>query len=125
MIVADNAPGEATGMSGDDPSITIPSVRVTQEAGNTLRAALQSRSRTRSGVTASLGIDPNRLAGTDAQRRILMYTPTTNAPGSSTSHYTTDAKPNQLMEPSINSDLSHTVTPPRDLTYPLLQDIGW
>lgn len=125
MVVADNAPGEATGMSGDDPNITIPSVRITQEAGNTLRAALASRSRTRSGVTASLGIDPTRLAGTDAQRRILMYTPTTNAPGSSVSHYTTDAKPNQLMEPSINSDLSHTVTPPRDLTYPLLQDIGW
>ena len=125
MVVVDNAPGPAVGMSGDDPSITIPAVRVTQDAGNTLRAALQSRSRTRSGVTASLGIDPNRLAGTDAQRRILMYTPTTNAPGSSTSHYTTHAKPNQLMEPSINSDLSHTVTPPRDLTYPLLQDIGW
>lgn len=125
MVVADNAPGEPAGMSGDDPSITIPSVRVTQEAGATLRAALQSRSRTRSGVVASLGIDPTRLAGTDAQRRILMYTPTTNAPGSSVSHYTTEAKPNQLMEPSINSDLTHTVTPPRDLTYPLLQDIGW
>ena len=125
MVVADNAPGEPAGMSGDDPSITIPSVRITQEAGATLRAALQSRSRTRSGVVASLGIDPTRLAGTDAQRRILMYTPTTNAPGSSVSHYTTEAKPNQLMEPSINSDLTHTVTPPRDLTYPLLQDIGW
>lgn len=125
MVVADNAPGEPTGMSGADPSITIPSVRVTQEAGVTLRAALQARSRTRSGVVASLGIDPARLAGTDARRRILMYTPTTNVPGSSVSHYTTESKPNQLMEPSINSDLSHTVTPPRDLTYPLLQDIGW
>ena len=125
MIVADNAPGEPTGMSGDAPDVTIPSVRVTQEAGAALLAALQARSRTRSGVVASLGIDPNRLAGTDPQRRILMYTPTTNAPGSSVSHYTTDAKPNQLMEPSINADLTHTVTPPRDLTYPLLQDIGW
>jgi hypothetical protein len=125
MVVSDNAPGEPTGLPGDDPGITIPSVRVTQEAGVTLRAALQARSRTRSGVVASLGIDPARLAGTDERRRILMYTPTTNAPGSSVSHYTTDAKPNQLMEPSINSDLTHTVTPPRDLTYPLLQDIGW
>ncbi|MFC5459113.1 PA domain-containing protein [Massilia niabensis] len=125
MVVADNAPGEPTGLSGSDPSITIPSVRVTQAAGVTLRAALQARSRNRSGVIASLGIDPARLAGTDARRRVLMYTPTTNAPGSSVSHYTTEVKPNQLMEPSINSDLSHTVTPPRDLTYPLLQDIGW
>jgi hypothetical protein len=29
------------------------------------------------------------------------------------------------MEPSINSDLTHAVRPPRDLTLPLLQDIGW
>jgi hypothetical protein len=70
-------------------------------------------------------VDASRLAGTDAQRRILMYTPTTNEPGSSVSHYTTLATPNQLMEPAINSDLSHVVTPPRDLTFPLLQDIGW
>lgn len=125
MIVADNAPGEPTGLGGSDPAITIPSVRVTQEAGVTLLAALQTRSRTRSGVIASLGIDPTRLAGTDSRRRIRMYTPTTVEPGSSVSHYTTDGKPNQLMEPSINADLSHTVTPPRDLTYPLLQDIGW
>jgi hypothetical protein len=125
MIVADNAPGAPTGMSGSDPSIRIPSVRVTQEAGIALRGALQARSRTRSGVMASLGIDRKRLAGTDERRRILMYTPDPNQPGSSVSHYTTEARPNQLMEPAINSDLSHTVTPPRDLTYPLLRDIGW
>ena len=125
MVVADNAPGEPAGMSGSDPTIKIPSVRVTQEAGVKLRAALQARSRSRSGVLASLGVYRHRLAGADDHRRILMYTPTTNAPGSSVSHYTTDAKPNQLMEPAINSDLTHTVTPPRDLTYPLLQDIGW
>jgi hypothetical protein len=29
------------------------------------------------------------------------------------------------MEPSINGDLTHEVTPPNDLTFPLLQDIGW
>ena len=106
-------------------SIRIPSVRITQEAGIALRGALQARSRTRSGVIASLGVDKHQLAGTDERRRILMCTPNPNQPGSSVSHYTTDAKPNQLMEPSINSDLTHTVTPPRDLTYPLLQDIGW
>jgi hypothetical protein len=76
-------------------------------------------------VVASLGVDPDQLAGADAQHRILMYTPTTIEPGSSVSHYSTDAKPNQLMEPAINSDLSHEVTPPRDLTYLLLRDLGW
>ncbi|MFC5480919.1 PA domain-containing protein [Massilia suwonensis] len=125
MIVADNATGAPTGMSGSDPSIRIPSVRISQADGVRLRAALQSRSRHRSNVLASLGVYKHRLAGADDQRRILMYTPNPNQPGSSTSHYTTEAKPNQLMEPSINADLSHTVTPPRDLTYPLLRDIGW
>jgi PA domain len=125
MIVADNAPGDPAGMSGDDPSITIPSVRITQAAGQALKAALTSRSRTASGVIAKLGSDPSQLAGTDRQKRILMFTPTTFQPGSSVSHYTTAASPNQLMEPSINGDLTHELEPPKDLTLPLLKDIGW
>jgi hypothetical protein len=125
MIVADNAPGSLTGLSGSDPSIRIPSVRVTQADGMKLRSAIQNRWRNHSGVIASLGINRHRLAGADERHRILMYTPNPNQPGSSVSHYTTDAKPNQLMEPAINADLTHTVTPPRDLTFPLLQDIGW
>jgi hypothetical protein len=125
MVVADNQPGDVSGMSGNDPAIAIPSVRVTQAAGVTIKASLQRRSRTQSGVTASLGVDPTRLAGADAQGRMLMYTPTIYSPGSTVSHYTTEAKPNQLMEPAINDDLTHEVTPPRDLTFPLLQDIGW
>jgi hypothetical protein len=125
MVVADNQPGDVAGMSGADPTVVIPSVRITQADGVRLKTALLHRSRTKSGVVASLGVDPDRLAGTDNARRILMYTPTTNQPGSSVSHYTTDAKPNQLMEPAINSDLSHAVAPPQDLTFPLLKDIGW
>ncbi|MFC0252585.1 PA domain-containing protein [Massilia consociata] len=125
MVVVDNVPGDVIGLSGSDPSIRIPAVRITLSDGVAIKAALQQRSRTRSGVVATLGLDPTRLAGTDRYRRILMYTPSINAPGSSVSHYTTEAKPNQLMEPSINADLDHVVKPPRDLTYPLLKDIGW
>ncbi|WP_332877534.1 PA domain-containing protein [Massilia sp. S19_KUP03_FR1] len=125
MIVADNFEGELTGMSGTDPLVTIPSVRITLADGIALRAALQGRSRTRSGVIASLGVDSTRLAGADASRRVLLYTPSFYAPGSTVSHYTTAAKPNQLMEPAINTDLTQAVQPPGDLTLPLLQDIGW
>lgn len=125
MVVADNTDGDLTGMSGADPLITIPSVRITQADGAALRAVLQSRSRTRSGVLASLGIDPTRLAGADTRQRALLYTPSFYAPGSTVSHYTTTAKPNQLMEPAINTDLTHALRPPLDLTLPLLQDIGW
>jgi len=125
MILADSVAGEVAGMPGEAPDIAIPSVRITRADGLRLKTALQTRSRTMSGVMARMSIDPERLAGADDQRRMLMYSPTVNAPGSSVSHYTTEASPNQLMEPSINADLSHEIAPPRDLTLPLLQDIGW
>jgi hypothetical protein len=125
MVVVNNTPGDPAGMTGSDPAIRIPSVMVSQEDGATLQSVLRARPRHHSAVGAALGLDPRRLAGTDPQGRILMYTPIELSPGSSVSHYTTDARPNQLMEPAINPDLTHAVTPPRDLTYPLLQDIGW
>ncbi len=125
MLVMDNVAGDVAGLSGTDPSIRIPSLRITLSDGVAIKAALQGRSRTVSGVIATFGLDRTRLAGTDRQRRILMYTPSIFSPGSTVSHYTTEAKPNQLMEPSINADLLHVVKPPRDLTFPLLRDIGW
>ena len=125
MIVADNVAGEVADLPGNAPDVTIPAVRITRADGLRLKTALQTRSRTTSGVIAQLSVNPERLAGADDQHRILMYSPTVLAPGSSVSHYTTEARPNQLMEPAINSDLSHEVAPPRDLTLPLLQDIGW
>ena len=45
--------------------------------------------------------------------------------GSSVSHWDTTAYPNQLMEPSSNGDLTHSVVPVWDLTWSLFQDIGW
>lgn len=125
MAVADNAPGALTGLGGADDTIVIPAVRITQQAGVNLKAALMRRSRTKSGVVASLTVNPERLAGTGAARRIRMHTPTEFAPGSSVSHYTSDAKPDQLMEPAISADLTHQVTLPSELTCPLLRDLGW
>jgi hypothetical protein len=40
-------------------------------------------------------------------------------------HWDTNAFRDLLMEPSINADLTHSIVPPFDLTFPLLQDIGW
>lgn len=125
MVVADNAPGAVTGLGGSDGTIVIPAVRITQQAGVLLKARLASRSPTASGVVASLGINPDRLAGADQANRILLYTPTEFSRGSSVSHYSTDAKANQLMEPAINGDLTRELKPPRDLSYPLFIDIGW
>lgn len=125
MVVADNAPGEAEPLGGTDPSITIPAVRISQADGVKLKTQLARRSRTRSGVIAAVGIDPNRLAGADTAGRMLMYAPSTFQGGSSVSHYTTEARPNVLMEPAVNPGLSHTVSSPLDLTLELLKDIGW
>ncbi|MES2898728.1 MAG: PA domain-containing protein [Pseudomonadota bacterium] len=125
MVVAENVAGPVTPLGGTDEAVTIPAVRISLEAGQGLKRVLQRRSRTASGVIAELGVDPNRRQGADRQLRIRMHAPPEYEPGSSVSHYTVDARPNQLMEPSINPDLPHEVRPPRDLTYPLLQDIGW
>jgi len=126
VIIADNAPGTPpAGMSGTDPTITIPAVRITQADGVKLKTALATRSRTHSGMFANLGLNMAVRAGADAAGRMLMYAPNPYQSGSSVSHYDVSALPNQLMEPAINSDLTHEVTPPQDLTYPLLKDIGW
>ena len=63
--------------------------------------------------------------GMDASGRALLYAPNPYQGGSSVSHYDTTMSRNQIMEPAITSDLTHELTPPIDLTYPLLRDIGW
>ncbi|MDT8999221.1 PA domain-containing protein [Paucibacter sp. APW11] len=125
VLIADNAPGAPAGMSGTDPTITIPSVRIEQATGVKLLTALAKRSRTSSGVVATLGIVGTRYSGADAQGRMMMYAPATFASGSSVSHFDTTATRNLLMEPAISGDLTHNVIPPYDLTFRLLQEIGW
>jgi hypothetical protein len=120
-VVADNAPGSPpAGLGGTDPTITIPSVRVTQADGSTLRTALGSGT-----VTVTLGVDLTILAGANPSGFALLNSPNPVQPGSSISHWSPIAFPNQLMEPAINADLTHSVKPPQDLTLPLMRDIGW
>ena len=128
MVVADNAAGTPPAGLGDDPTVTgvvIPSVRISQADGIKLKTQLTKRTRTSSGVIANLGVNGSQYAGADVFGRALMYTPNPFQGGSSVSHWDTIAFPNQLMEPAINGDLLHSVVPPADLTFRLLQDIGW
>lgn len=125
VLVADNAPGTVTGLGGSDPTVTIPSVRISQADGVALLAALGKRTRTTSAVYASLGLDMNRYAGTDALGRMMMFAPNPFQSGSSVSHFDTSATRNLLMEPSINADLTQSPVLPQDLTFKLLQEIGW
>ena len=120
VVVADNAAGAPpAGLGGADPTITIPSVRITLADGNTIKANLAS------GVNATLGVDLAVYAGADPYGRALLYTPNPVQPGSTISHFDTIAFPNQLMEPAINSDLTHSVKPPQDMTLPEMRDVGW
>lgn len=125
VIVADNAPGAVAGMGGADPSITIPALRVTQADGATILASLTKPNGNANGTVAKFERSKTQLSGADAQGRVTMFTPNPFQPGSSVSHYNTTTTRNQLMEPSINADLSHSVTAPTDLTTELFRDIGW
>jgi hypothetical protein len=121
VVVADNvAGGPPAGMGGADPTITIPSVRITLADGNTIRAALAGGP-----VTATLGLDLDVRAGADDVGRALLYTPNPVQSGSTISHWDTIAFPNQLMEPAINGDLTHSVKEPEDLTLAQMRDVGW
>ncbi|HEX5854920.1 MAG TPA: PA domain-containing protein [Thermoanaerobaculia bacterium] len=121
VVVANNVAGSPPpGLGGADPTITIPTVLITQADANTLKANLAT------GVNATLLLDLSVRAGADpVGGRALLYTPNPVQPGSTISHWDTSAFPNQLMEPAINGDLTHSVSPPRDLTLPLFRDIGW
>jgi hypothetical protein len=125
VIVADNAPGPVVGMGGADPTITIPAVRVTQADGALIAASLAKPNGNTAGTVGKFERSKSLISGADAQRRITMFTPNPYQPGSSISHYNTTATRNQLMEPAISADLTHSVTAPTDLTFELLKDIGW
>jgi hypothetical protein len=117
VLVADNAPGSpAGGMTGVDPTITIPSVRLSLPDSNAVKAALASGP-----VNATIGLNTAVRAGADPQGRVLLNAPNPVVAGSSISHWDPIAFPNLLMEPAINGDLTHGV----DLTRQEMTDIGW
>lgn len=125
VIVADNAVAALTGLGGADASITIPAVRVTKADGATILASLTKPNGNANGTVGKLERSKTQLSGADAQGRVTMFTPNPFQGGSSVSHYTTATTRNQLMEPSISADLTHSVTAPIDLTTELFKDIGW
>jgi len=120
VIIANNVPDPTPpGLGGTDPTVTIPTVSVTQAGGVLLGTA---------GTNVTIGA-PNAaglLAGADPAGLVKLYAPAAVAVGSSVSHFDVSASPNLLMEPFINADLG--VNDPAkgvDLTDEFLADIGW
>jgi len=119
VIIANNVSGGVIQMGGADATITIPSLMISLSDGSIIKGQLGA------GVNASMLLDPSVAAGADAQHHALLYTPNPVEGGSSVSHWDTSLSPNQLMEPNISGDLSHSVTTPQDLTFSLMKDLGW
>jgi hypothetical protein len=116
VIIVDNNATGIPPMGGDDPTVTIPSIGVSQADGAAIRAAIPTT------VSALLFADTSLLAGADTAGHPKLYVPTTFTDGSSMYHFDTSASPNLLMEPNISSDLpSNSV----DLTLNEMFDIGW
>ncbi len=128
VLVADNVVAPISGMAGSDASITIPSVRVLKADGDAIKAALLNRVRGKPApeLLASLAASvTGQYAGTDSSGRPLLYTPAAFSAGSSVSHWDTSLTPSVLMEPFMTQGLSTLLAPPKDLTLPLLKDLGW
>ena len=126
VIIVNNLAGSPPpGLGGADPTITIPTVMITQADGALFRSFLKYRSRNHSGMFSTIGVDVNQRQGADLAGRVLLYTPNPYVSGSSVSHWDSSAFPNLLMEPTINGDLTHNTTLPFDLTLQLLLDLGW
>ncbi|WP_051293912.1 PA domain-containing protein [Pseudoduganella violaceinigra] len=128
-ILYNNAAG-AIAPGGTDASVTIAAAGITQADGQALVAAAAAAAKYGSrgapgAVSIAFGVDAARIAGADKAGRPLLYSPATLAPGSSVSHWDVTATPNLLMEPNINPDLGTVLVSPKDLTLPLLKDIGW
>lgn len=120
VVIANNVADPAIiQMGGSDTSITISSVMVSQADGNTIRSQLGNT------LLARMLLDSTLSVGTDLQRRPLIFTPNPIQTGSSISHWDSSLFPNQLMEPNISGDLTHSVVPIWDLSFSLLRDVGW
>jgi hypothetical protein len=119
VVVANNVAGAPPpGLGGVDPTIIVPVVSVTLLDAGTIKAQLGT------GVSGAVLLDTTLRAGADGGGRAQIFAPNPIQGGSSISHWETTAFPNQLMEPTMNSDLTHQVSGV-DLTLALMRDIGW
>lgn len=116
VIIGDNAPGSPPpGLGGDDPTITIPALRVTQAAATSFKANMP--------MQVTFVIDATKRQGSDDLGRPRLFAPNPVQGGSSFSHFDTIASPNLLMEPAINTSLRSYYN--LDITPALFADIGW
>lgn len=120
VVLANNVDTDVVIPAGGDSivdevavTISIPTVMVSEEDGDLLLAASP-------GVQLSFAPIVRNYIGTN-ESQLRLFAPSLFQSGSSVSHWTTDASPNLLMEPSINPNLDREL----DLTLTQMKDIGW
>jgi hypothetical protein len=125
VIIYNNAANAGAGPPGmatdpvNGPLVTIPTVSLNRPDGLAIVGQLGG------GVTANIEVDLSIRAGADALDRARLFMPFPVSGGSSGSHYDSIARRNLLMEPAINSNLTHNLKAPDDLTLELMRDVGW
>ncbi|MBN8480355.1 MAG: peptidase [Xanthomonadales bacterium] len=113
VLVGNNTAGLPP-MGGNDATITIPSLGITQALATSIKANLP-------GTNVTLGTDPGGALSGTTDGCVRMFGPNPLQSGSSVSHFHSDALPNLLMEPALNRSIFNRI----DLTLPLFRDIGW
>lgn len=112
--IYNNNPTGLPPMGGSDPTVTIPSVGISQADGQGIVANLPA--------SGALQLGTDRTGTEGGFVRLNMPNPV--APGSSGSHWTNATLPNLLMEPAISGSLGGDFDI-LDLTTAQYQDIGW
>ena len=112
-IIINNVAGSTpAGLGGSDATVTIASYGISADLGALIKTALGSATVNVTLGYANIGVHDGC---------VRMFAPSPVQSGSSVSHFHSDAFPNLLMEPALNTTLFNTV----DLTIPLFADIGW
>ena len=125
VIFINNSAGGPPPITGADAAPAIPSLVISQADGALLRNQLRFRSRNKSGIFATVRSNTAIFSGADSIGRALMFSPDIFQSGSSISHWDPIMFRSQLMEPSFSAGLTLSVNPPQDLSFKLLQDMGW
>lgn len=121
VVIANNVDGDALVIPTGESTDPIPVIFVSENSGTNLKALLSSGTPVNVTLYTSLLTVNEGGSATEFQTHIRLHAPATLAPGSSVSHWSADASPNLLMEPSINSGLNENL----DLSPLLMKDIGW
>jgi hypothetical protein len=121
VVIANNVGGDALITPSGESTDPVPVIFVSENSGINLKALLNSGNPVNVTLFTSLLTVNEGESATEFQTNIRLHAPATLESGSSVSHWSANASPDLLMEPSINSGLNENL----DLSPLLMKDIGW